>query len=94
MAALDEPSEDAIAVRKRRVRFRCWHRGTKELDLLMGPFADRHVADMTPAQLDQMEDLLNTPDLDLYNWITRREPVPPCVDGEVLQLIIEFHNGL
>jgi antitoxin CptB len=93
MAALDEPSEDAIAVRKRRVRFRCWHRGTKELDLLMGPFADRHLADMTPAQLDQMEDLLSTPDLDLYNWITRREPVPSHADGEVLKLMIEFHNG-
>jgi len=87
------PDEDPNDVRRRRIRFRCWHRGTKELDLLMGPFADRHLEAMSPAQLDQMEDLLTMPDLDLYNWITKRAPVPADADGEVLRSIIEFHNG-
>lgn len=93
MAGPDECAQDPNEVRKRRIRFRCWHRGTKELDLLMGPFADRHLAAMTSTQIDQMEDLLTMPDLDLYNWITKRQPVPADADSEVLQLIIEFHNG-
>jgi antitoxin CptB len=93
MAGLDETVTDPIAVRKRRLRFRCWHRGTKELDLLMGPFADRFLDELTITQLGRLEDLLTTPDLDLYNWITRREPVPPAADSDVLQLIIKFHHG-
>lgn len=93
MAGPDETVDDPIAVRKRRLRFRCWHRGTKELDLLMGPFVDSHLDELTSTQLDQLEDLLTRPDLDLYNWITRREPVPPAADNDALQLIIKFHNG-
>jgi antitoxin CptB len=93
MTEPDDSGDDPLTVRRRRVRFRCWHRGTKELDLLMGPFADRHLDELTPAQLDQMEDLLTRPDLDLYNWITRRDPVPADAKCAVLDLIIEFHNG-
>jgi antitoxin CptB len=93
MAGLDEPIDNPIVVRKRRLRFRCWHRGTKELDLLMGPFADSFLEEMSVAQLGQLEDLLTKPDLDLYNWIVGREPVPPNAESDVLQLIIKFHNG-
>jgi len=93
MAEPEGAAEDRSAVRRRRIRFRCWHRGTKELDLLMGPFADRFLADMPPAQLDQLERLLTAPDLDLYNWISRRAPVPPEARCDVLSLIIDFHNG-
>jgi len=92
MAGPEEIAEDTIAVRKRRVRFRCWHRGTKELDLLMGPFVDRFLAEMTVAQLDQLEHLLTIPDLDLYNWITKRAPVPAEANCDALELIIEFYN--
>jgi antitoxin CptB len=92
MAEPESRVEDGIALRKRRLSFRCWHRGTKELDLLMGPFADRYLAGMAPAQLDQLEHLMSTPDLDLYNWIAKREPVPDKEQCEVLELIINFHH--
>ena len=92
MTPENDAAEDPDEVRRRRVRFRCWHRGTKELDLLMGPFADRYLGEFTLPQLDQIEDLLTRPDLDLYNWITRREAIPSDADCEVLKLIIEFHN--
>jgi antitoxin CptB len=92
MTAPNETAGDSDEVRRRRVRFRCWHRGTKELDLLMGPFVDRYLGELTSPQLDQIEDLLTRPDLDLYNWITRREAIPSDADCEVLRLIVEFHN--
>lgn len=92
MTGRDKTAEDPATIRRRRVQFRCWHRGTKELDLLMGPFVDRFLAELTSAQLDQIEDLLTRPDLDLYNWITRREAIPTDAECEVLSLIIEFHN--
>lgn len=92
MAGPEENAEDTIAVRKRRARFRCWHRGTKELDLLMGPFVDRFLAELTSAQLEQLEHLLTMPDLDLYNWITKRAPVPAEVNCDTLNMILNFHN--
>jgi len=92
MAGSKEIAEEAIAVRKRRARFRCWHRGTKELDLLMGPFADRFLSEMTSGQLEQLELLLTAADLDLYNWITMRAPVPPEAKSDILDSIINFHN--
>ena len=82
----------ADAVRRRRLRFRCWHRGTKELDLLMGPFADRFLGSMSSDQLAQLERLLATPDLDLYNWIALREPTPTEANCDVLKMIVDFHH--
>ena len=93
MVGSEETAEDPTAVRKRRVRFRCWHRGTKELDLLMGPFVARFLDALTDAQLGQLEHLLTVPDLDLYNWITRRAPVPAGANCDTLDLIINWHNN-
>ncbi len=79
-------------VRRRRLRFRSWHRGTRELDLLLGPFADAEIAGMDAAELDQYEAILTTPDPDIYNWIVQRDPIPPEERSAVLDRIIKFHN--
>jgi len=77
-----------IEDRKReRLRFRSWHRGTREMDLLLGRFADTHIHAMTPDQLTQYEAILELGDPDLYTWIAGREPVPAEHDGEVLRLL-------
>jgi antitoxin CptB len=73
--------------RRDRLRFRSWHRGTREMDLLMGRFADAHLAGFSPEQLAQYEVILELGDPDLYNWIAGREPVPAEHDGEVLRLL-------
>ena len=71
-------------------RFRAWRRGFREADLILGPFADRRLADLTPAQLDEFETLLDQPDHDLYGWIIGQSPAPQPFDGEVLALIRDF----
>ncbi|NNG02770.1 MAG: succinate dehydrogenase assembly factor 2 [Inquilinus sp.] len=81
------PERLDLAARRRRLRFRCWHRGTREADLLLGSFADRHVERMDEAQLDRLERLLGSSDPDLYNWMTDREPVPPHLDTDVMRLL-------
>lgn len=87
---LPEPTD----MRRRRLRFRSWHRGTRELDLLLGPFADTQLDGMDDAELDQYEALLHVPDPDIYNWIVRREPVPETERSAVLDRIINFHNQI
>ncbi len=74
-----------------RLRYRSWHRGTREMDLLMGSFADAHLAGFTPAQLDEYEAVLLEIDPDLYNWIAGIEPLPADKGGEVLRLLCAHH---
>lgn len=62
--------------KRKRLQFRSWHRGTRELDLIMGTFADRHLAQFTEAELDLYDHILTHPDPDLYNWVTGQEQVP------------------
>ncbi len=74
--------------RRQRLRFRSWHRGTKEMDLLLGSFADAHLPDFGSAQLAAYEALLTQNDPDLYNWITGAELVPEAHKGEVMDLLL------
>ena len=73
--------------RLKRLRFRAWHRGTREADLLLGGFADRHLADFSEVQLDRFERLLENSDPELYAWLTGREPIPPEHDHDVMALL-------
>jgi antitoxin CptB len=59
-------SSDGLDDRRKRLLFRCWHRGTREMDLILGRFADAAIADLTDAELGQLEQLIEVPDPDLY----------------------------
>ena len=74
-------------VRLKRLRFRSWHRGFKEADLILGHFADTHLHELTPEQLDRYEALLAEEDQVLYGWIVGREPVPSRLDHDVMAMI-------
>ena len=67
---------EPIEIRRKRLRFRAWHRGMRESDLLLGNFADTHAINFSQEQLDRFETLLEVADADIYNWYARREPVP------------------
>jgi antitoxin CptB len=81
---------DALDIRRKRLLFRSWHRGTKETDLLLGSFAERHLADMSEPQLERYEALLEEDDAALFDWITGRAAPPPEHEGEVLALLRAF----
>jgi antitoxin CptB len=76
--------------RLKKLKFRAWRRGFREADLILGPFADRHVQDMAPDELDTFERLLEVPDQDLYAWITDRLPAPSEWDIELMRKIKAF----
>jgi len=76
--------------RLKRLKFRAWHRGFREADLILGPFADTHGPSLSPEQLDAFEALLEQPDQDLYEWIVERTPTPPEHDGEIMRMIKQF----
>lgn len=79
-----------IAIRRKRLLFRSWHRGTREADLLLGSFAEACLLGFDAAQLDAYEALLECPDADLFDWIGGRRPPPPQHDTEVTRLLLAF----
>ncbi len=80
--------------RRKKIMFRCQHRGMKENDILLGRFAAVHIADLNDQQLARMEALLEEADNDLYNWITGKEPVPAAHDHDLMAWLKKFNNAL
>ncbi|MGE0724878.1 MAG: succinate dehydrogenase assembly factor 2 [Alphaproteobacteria bacterium] len=76
--------------RLKKLRFRSAHRGTKEIDLLLGGFAERHLDSLTADQVDRYEALIETQDPNLYDWIVGRAAPPPEHDTDVLAMIRSF----
>jgi len=82
--------DDDLEVRRRRLLFRCWHRGTQEIDLILGSFATSSLSGFESAQLERFEALLDCADIDLFDWITGRSTPPPAHDHDVMRLLISF----
>lgn len=78
--------EETREVRRRRLRMRSWRRGTKEMDLLLGPYADERLGGMEPPALDHYEALLEEADGDLYAWVLGREPTPEPYGGLIASI--------
>jgi antitoxin CptB len=81
-----------LDVRRRRILFRSWHRGIREMDLLMGRFADAALADLSDAELDEFERLLDVPDHDLFAWLTGEAETPPNYDTPLFKRLGAFHE--
>ena len=82
-----------IAIRRKRLRYRAWHRGTKEMDLVLGPFADAHVENFDEAQLDRLEALMNEEDPPLLTWVLGQAEPPAHVDRAFLDALIADHEA-
>lgn len=81
------------AMRRRKMRYRAWHRGTREMDLVLGPYADAHIETLDEAELDRLETLMNEEDTDLLKWIMGQEPVPADVDAELVAVLARFNDA-
>ena len=81
---------DAEETRRKRLLFRSWHRGTKETDLLLGTFAERHLAGFGPGEIAEYEGILEASDAELWDWLIHRRPVPPERDGAVMRLLLTY----
>ncbi len=84
------PDTDAHAARLRKLTFRASRRGFLEADLILGPFARRHAAELDAATLDEFERLLDVPDQDLYGWIVGLKPTPIEWETPLVQRLRAF----
>jgi antitoxin CptB len=81
-------TDDPTDIRRKRLLFRAWHRGTREADLILGSFAERHLAGFDDAAVQHFESLLEVPDAELFDWIAGRAAPPPEHDTEVTRLLL------
>jgi antitoxin CptB len=77
-------------IRRKRLLFRAWHRGTREADLILGSFAARYLAGFDEDGLSDFAALLEVSDAELFDWISRRVAPPPEHDTAVTRLLLAF----
>ena len=85
-------SSAALDPRRRRILFQAWHRGMREMDIIMGKFADAHLPDLTEAELAEFESLMEEPDRDVLMWITGEAPTPASRQTDFFKRLITFHT--
>ena len=83
-------SSDGLDHRRKRLLFRCWHRGTWEMDLILGRFADSEIVKLSDEELVQFEYLMDVPDPDLYAALTGNMPPAPDYANALFERIRSF----
>ncbi|WP_419913389.1 succinate dehydrogenase assembly factor 2 [Hoeflea sp.] len=79
--------------RQRRILFRAWHRGIREMDLILGHFADQNIDRLSPKELDIFESILEIDDRDLIQWVTGEIAVPKDYDTDLFQRICAYRQS-
>jgi antitoxin CptB len=84
-------SSDGLEIRRRKLLFRAWHRGMREMDLILGGFADTALMQLTEAEMAEFERLMECPDRAVLAWITGEEAVPAVHDGPLFRRLQNYH---
>jgi len=85
-------SSDGLDERRRKLLFRSWHRGTREMDFVMGRFADACLARLNDAELSEFEQLIEVADPLLYDWVSGAAAPPARYDTGLLRRMRDFHS--
>jgi antitoxin CptB len=86
-------SSEGLDERRRRLLFRAWHRGMREVDLITGRFADAHIASLSDVEVGEFERLMDVPEPDLLNWVMGAVGTPANHDTPLFRRLREFHRG-
>jgi antitoxin CptB len=84
-------SSDDLNVVRKRIRLRAWRRGMRELDLILGGYADARLVALSAEELAEFELLLDLPDDETFLWISGARPVPAERDTPLFRDILAFH---
>ena len=87
-----EITSTALDPHRRRLLFRSWHRGIREMDLILGPFADAQLATLGDGELAEYEAWLDIPDQQFFAWLNGSQIVPPEIDTVMFRRLRDFHT--
>lgn len=83
-------TETDLIKRKKVLKYRANHRGIKEMDIVLGTYADKYLDGMDKAGLDQFEELINIPDQDFFRYLTNQEDIPEEYNNDIMKTIKSF----
>ena len=89
MTGITRTSAD-LDPRRKRILFRAWHRGVREMDLVFGQFADNELAGLAEGDLDELETIMAEEDNDLVKWVVGEWPVPERYRTPLFERIISY----
>jgi len=72
------------------MKFRAWHRGMREMDLILGRYIDHHLDGMDDEQMDEFERIMAYEDRHLLDYIMGKASIPDHVDSPLLRQIIAY----
>ena len=85
-------SSNGLDPRRKKLKFRLWHRGIREMDLVLGGFADAELAKLNDSDLAEVESWLDVPDQKMFAWVNGSEPPPPEIDTPLFRKLRTFHG--
>ena len=85
-------SSEPIDIRRRKLLFRAWHRGMREMDLIMGRFAESAIEQLTAAELIDFENLMEVPDREILAWVTGETDVKADFDTALFRRLRDFNR--
>ena len=86
-------SSEGLDHRRRRLLFRAWHRGMREVDLITGRFADAYIGTLSEAEVAEFEQLMDVPEPELYAWVSGSMETPAAHDTGLFRRLRAFHLG-
>ena len=86
-------SSGSLEPRRRKALFRAWHRGTREMDLLLGQFADARLPAFSQDELAAFEALMDIPDQDLFGLLMSENEPSPDVLTPMMADVRAFHRS-
>jgi len=84
----------ALDARRRRLIFRAWHRGIREMDLVLGQYVDAHINKMTNKDIEELEYIMSFEDRDLFSWVIGEVKTPVTVDTPLFRDILAFRERM
>jgi antitoxin CptB len=85
-------SSEGLDPRRRKLLFRAWHRGIREMDYIIGHFADAQLTVLSDAELDVFESWLDVPDQQFFAWVNGAAEVPADIDTALFKRLRDFHS--
>ncbi len=89
----DQNKNIELDSRRKRIMFRCHHRGMKEMDIMLGGYVEKHIAQMRDEELNELEVFLQHHDQDLFSWFIGRKPVPDEANTDLFRRILDYYKG-
>ncbi|MET3590121.1 antitoxin CptB [Bartonella silvatica] len=84
--------KNQLDIHRRRLIFRAWHRGIREMDLILGQYVDSHIAEMSDKTVSELEYIMSFDDRDLLMWVTGEVSPPSDVDSCLFRDIVNHHT--